>query len=198
MQQTTSLSLPSFVAARLERDSALRTIFVIAAASLILALSAQVAIPLPFSPIPMTLQPLAVLLLGAALGPVRAGIAALLYLAEGAMGFPVFSQGRGGVAILLGPTAGYLYAFPVAAAIAGWAAERGWTKRPHLTVTAMAAAIATIHLGGWSWLAGPMALGAERAFAVGVLPFLAGDAVKIALAAVLLPSAERIVSRFAR
>lgn len=198
MNQTSSMSLPAIVSTRLEGDSTLRMVAVIAGATLILALSAQVAIPLPFSPVPMTLQPLAILLLGAALGWRRAAIAVLAYLAEGAAGLPVFAGGRGGAAVLLGPTAGYLFAFPVAAAIAGFAAERRWTRRPHLTVLAMAAAIATIHLGGWSWLAGPWGLGAERAFTVGVMPFLIGDLVKIAIAAALLPAAEKIVAKLGR
>lgn len=196
--QSTSLPFPRAVAGRLAGDSLLRSSLLVLAGTLILAVSAQIAIPIPFSPVPMTLQPLALLLIGAAFGPMRAALTATVYLLEGAAGLPIFAQGHGGVAALIGPTAGYLFAFPLAAAIAGWAAERGWTKRPLSTVPGMALALAVIHAGGWSWLAGAMGLGASTAFAVGVAPFLAVDAIKVVLAAALLPAAERIVSRFAR
>jgi biotin transport system substrate-specific component len=196
--QTPSISLPRAVAGRLAGSSRVRSALVVAAGTLILALSAQVAIPIPFSPVPMTLQPLALLLIGAAFGSVRAGITATLYLLEGAAGLPVFAQGHGGVAVLMGPTAGYLLAFPLAAAIAGWAGDRGWTKHPLSTLPGMALSLAVIHAGGWSWLTAAMGLGPAAAFAVGVAPFLIGDAIKIALAAVLLPAAETIVARFAR
>jgi biotin transport system substrate-specific component len=196
--QTTSISLPRAVAGRLEGSSLVRGALVVATGTLILALSAQVAIPIPFSPVPMTLQPLALLLIGAAFGSVRAAITATLYLLEGAAGLPVFAQGHGGIAVLMGPTAGYLLAFPLAAAIAGFAADRGWTKRPLSTLPAMALSLAVIHAGGWSWLTAAMGLGPAVAFAVGVAPFLIGDAVKIALVVVLLPAAEKIVARFAR
>lgn len=195
--RTTAASLPRAIAAR-AADSALGGVILVVAGSLLLALSAQVAIPLPFSPVPLTLQPLAVLLLGAALGPTRGAAAAVVYLFEGAAGFPVFSEGRGGIIWLLGPTAGYLFAFPAAAAIAGWAATRGWTKRPLTALPGMALALATIHAGGWSWLVAAMGLAPVPAFAVGVVPFLIADAVKVLIAAALLPAAERIVAAFSR
>jgi biotin transport system substrate-specific component len=191
-----SVSLPTAIAGRVAGDSILRNAMLVIGGTLILALSAQAAVPLPFSPVPMTLQPLAILLLGAALGPARAAAVAVLYLIEGAAGLPVFSGGRSGLVALLGPTGGYLMAFPLAAAVAGWAASRGWTKSPLLTVLGMTASLAVIHAGGWSWLTAGLGLGAAAAFATGVVPFLAGDLVKIALAAVLLPAAERIVARF--
>ena len=194
--QSTPLTLPQAVAGRIAGDSLLRGALVVVAGTLILALSAQVAIPVPFSPVPMTLQPLALLLLGAAFGPARAAATATLYLLEGAAGLPVFAMGHGGIAYLLGPTAGYLFAFPLAAAIAGWAANHGWTKSPLWTIPGMALALAVIHAGGWSWLTGALGLTPAAAFTAGVLPFLAGDAVKLVLAAILLPAAERIVSRF--
>lgn len=150
-------------------------------ASLLIALAAQVAIPVPFSPVPLTLQPLAVLLVGALLGPVAGAAAASLYLLEGLAGLPVFAQGRAGVPVLVGPTAGYLYAFPAAAFVAGWA--RGPVLRIALT---LAAAIAVIHLGGWSWLAGAIGLGPWKAFASGVAPFLVNDLLKIAVATAII------------
>lgn len=196
--QTSSLSLPQMIAGRLAGDSAVRNAALVIGASLLLALSAQVAIPMPLSPVPLTLQPLALLLLGAALGPVRAAAAAALYLVEGATGLPVFAQGRGGMAVLAGPTAGYLFAFPVAAFIAGWVARSRWTRSPLTTIPGMALALATIHLGGWSWLAGVWGLDARQAFIAGVAPFLVNDAIKVTIAALLLPAAERIVAKFQR
>jgi len=184
------------IAGRLAGDSAVRNAALVIGASLLLALSAQVAIPL--SPVPLTLQPLALLLLGAALGPGRAAAAAALYLVEGATGLPVFAQGRGGMAVLAGPTAGYLFAFPVAAFIAGWVARSRWTRSPLTTIPGMALALATIHLGGWSWLVGAWGLDARQAFIAGVAPFLVNDVVKVMIAALLLPAAEKIVAKFQR
>lgn len=196
--QTSAPSLPQLIAGRLAGDSLVRNAAVVVTASLLLALSAQVAIPVPFSPVPLTLQPLALLLLGAALGPARAAVAVALYILEGAAGLPVFAQGRGGMAVLVGPTAGYIFAFPFAAFIAGWVARNRWTRSPLLTIPGMALALASIHVGGWAWLAGAWGLGAQQAFAAGVAPFLVNDVVKVLIAAALLPMAERIVARFSR
>ena len=162
-------------------------------ASLLIAASAQVAVPLPFSPVPMTMQPLAVLLVGAALGSWRGASAAALYLAEGAAGLPFFSMGRSGIAHLLGPTAGFLFAFPLAAATAGFFAERGWTRSIPRTALAMAAALAVLHLGGFSWLVAGMRLTPEQALATGFLPFVLGDVVKVIFAALLLPTAQKLI-----
>lgn len=158
----------------------------ILAASLLIGLAAQVAIPIPFSPVPLTLQPLAVLLVGATLGPVRGAAAASLYLLEGLAGLPVFAGGSFGPAVLLGPTAGYLYAFPAAAFIAGYA------NRSILRTSAvMVAAIVVIHLGGWSWLAGAIGAGTSQAFAHGVAPFLINDVLKAAIATAIAVAAHR-------
>ena len=184
-----TMNLPRFMRERVVAGSSLRNLTLIVAASLLIALAAKVAVPVPFSPVPMTLQPLAVLLVGAALGARRGAAAAALYLLEGALGLPVFAHPLG----LLGPTAGYLYAFPVAAGVVGALAERGWTATIVRTAAAMAAGIAIIHLGGWSWLATMMNLGAGPAFATGVAPFLAGDILKIAIGTALLPGLQRLV-----
>ena len=191
-------TLPQAIAGRMAGDSILRNALLIIAGSLILALSAQVAIPVAFSPVPLTLQPLAILLLGAAMGPSRAFAAVALYLVEGATGLPVFAGGRAGVAVLAGPTAGYLFAFPFAAALAGWIAANRWTRHPLTAIPGLAAALALIHLGGWAWLATVYGLGAENAFITGVAPFLVNDVVKVLAAAALLPAAEKIVRSFPR
>lgn len=174
----------SFVRGRVAVDVGL-----VVAASAIIAIAAQIAIPVPFSPVPLTLQPLAVILVGASLGAGRGAAAAVLYLLEGIAGMPVFAQGHGGAIWLLGPTAGYLYSYPFAAFVAGWFSDRGWAR------SGMFVALAVIYAGGWSWLV--QFSGIRGAFAVGVAPFLIADIVKVALGAVLLPYAERLIARFA-
>lgn len=190
---TNSYTLPRFVSERVTRNSAVRNIGLVVAASLLIALAAQVAIPL--QPVPMTLQPVAILLVGAALGSRRGASAAALYLLEGLSGLPVFAGGAAGPLVFLGPTAGYLLAFPAAAWIAGIASERGWARSATTTIPPMVLAIATIHLGGWAWLSTAMGLGAEKAFLVGVAPFWMSDILKIAIAATLLPAVQGLLSR---
>lgn len=162
-------------------------------ASLFIALAAQAAVPLPFTPVPVTGQTFAVLLVGALLGSRRGALAVGAYLAEGGAGLPVFAGGAGGAAHLLGPTAGYLFAFLPAAWIVGLFCERGWDRRTAATAGAMSVGTAVILAGGASRLA--VVVGAERAVALGVTPFLAGAALQIALAAALLPAAWRVAGR---
>jgi biotin transport system substrate-specific component len=162
-----------------------RLIALVLAFSVLNALAAQIAIPLPFTPVPITMQTFAVLLTGLLLGG-RLGLLALLtYLAEGLSGLPVFAAGRAGPAVLAGPTAGYLLAFPLASLVVGWLAERGWDRRPGTTALAMVLGNLVIYVGGVGWLA--VLLGPERAFTAGLLPFLPGDLLKLLLATALLP-----------
>jgi biotin transport system substrate-specific component len=165
----------------------------IAGASVLIAIAAQIAVPLPHSPVPLTMQPLAVLLVGVVLGSWRGAAAAVLYLLEGLGGLPVFAQGHGGAVWLIGPTAGYLLSYPLAAFVAGWVSERGWGSTITRAVAGMLAALAIIYAGGWSWLS--IVAGAERAFLLGVAPFLIADVVKVALGAALLPRAQRAIAR---
>jgi biotin transport system substrate-specific component len=162
-------------------------------ASILIGLSAQVAILLPWSPVPITLQTLAVLLTGAALGAKRGAAAVALVLVEGAAGLPVFSGWTGGLAHLLGPTGGYLIGFVVAAFLSGWLAERGWDRRPATSVAAMVLGNAAIYAVGLVWLAA--FVGWTRVLPLGLVPFLAGDALKIAVATGLLPLTWRLVRR---
>ena len=159
--------------------------------SLFVALSAQVAIPLPFSPVPVTAQTLAVLLTGALLGARRGGLCLLAYLIEGAAGLPVFAGGAGGIAHLLGPTGGYLWGFIAAAYVVGLLAERRWDRRMRTTLLAMLFGNAAIYALGLPWLAS--FVGIDRALLLGLYPFVPGDLLKLALAAVLLPSAWRVL-----
>ncbi len=158
-------------------------VMLVISGSLLVALAARVSLPLPFTPVPLTLQNFAVLLVGLLLGR-RAGFAALaLYLAEGAAGLPVFSpMGLGGIAQLLGPTGGYLMAYPVVAYLAGWIAER---DRSSFARGALAATLAEICLfvAGVSWLMfffhAPLAQAAQ----FGLYPFFFAEVMKVLLAA---------------
>ncbi|MCS6888331.1 biotin transporter BioY [Chloroflexus sp.] len=163
--------------------------------SLFVALSAQIRISLmPFSPVPITGQTLGVLLVGGLLGP-RLGLAALLlYLLEGAIGLPFFAGGAAGYTHLFGATGGYLISFPIAAALTGWLAARGWDRRFPTAIAAMVLASLVIYLIGATWLA--FFIGAQNAIVKGVLPFLLGDAIKILLAAAALPGGWQALKWF--
>ena len=161
--------------------------------SLLIALSAYLKIQLPFSPVPITGQTLAVLLVGVSLGWKKGGMSVLTYLAEGVLGFPVFAGGASGLAYLLGPTGGYLLGFVVAALAVGWLAERGWDRHVGLTLLAMLIGNALIYLPGLIWLS--RYVGVEQALPLGLYPFLIGDGVKLLLAGLLLPAGWAIITK---
>jgi biotin transport system substrate-specific component len=160
-------------------------------ASAFVALMAQIAIPLPFSPVPITGQTFAVLLVGAALGSRRGALAMSAYLLEGLAGLPVFAGGMAGPAVLIGPRGGYLIGFIAMAWLVGWLSERGLDRRIGTALIAFVLGEAVLYLCGVSVLA--IFVGAKNAPALGLLPFLPGDAIKVALAALALPAAWRIV-----
>ena len=176
------LALPQNGAARLGVQIVLAVL-----GTLLLTLSAKTKVVL--GPVDMSLQTLAVLLIAASFG-FRLGVATLLlYLTEGAMGFPVFqsSPEKGvGIAYMLGTTGGYLAGFVVMAAIVGWAADRGLDRNPIKLFGVMLAANAIMLTMGFAWLA--TLIGAEKAWAFGVVPFIVGDLIKVALAAALVPA----------
>lgn len=158
-----------------------------------LTLSAKINLALPL--VPMTLQTLVVLLIGAAYGA-RLGTATVLaYLAEAAIGFPVLAGPFGGLAPMMGPTAGYLAGFVAAACVVGWFAERGWDRSVARLFAAMAIGHALILALGFAWLAYGMHLGVEKAWLAGVVPFLAGSLIKNALGATMLPALRRLLDR---
>jgi biotin transport system substrate-specific component len=174
-----------------------RSLALVVAFSLLTALAAQVAIPLPGTLVPFTLQTFAVLLTGALLGPRLGALAMIAYLIEGASGLPFFFKGGSGVHHLLNPlTGGYLLSYPVAAFVVGLLAERGWDRRFLTAAAAMALGSVVILLGGWAWLARFMSPVAAWNF--GVAPFLVGDLIKIALAAAVLPSGWAILRKTSR
>lgn len=166
-----------------------RDILLIAGTSVVTGLAAQIAIPIPGSPVPITGQTFAVLLSGAVLGARRAMLAQLLYLAEGAIGLPVFAGARAGLGVLIGPTGGYLLAFPLGAAVTGALAERGWDRRFFTMLIAMLLGSAAIFAGGLAWLS--RFLPASQLLPSGLLPFLPGDLIKSSLAALAFPALWR-------
>ena len=188
-----AMTIPAVVIDRLVRGRAAADMLLVIGASALIAIAAQVAIPLPFTPVPLTLQPLAVILVGVTLGSTRGAAAAMLYLLEGFSGLPVFAEGHGGPIWLVGFTAGYLYSYPFAAWVAGFISERGWGSSIVRAVTGMLLALGVIYLGGWSWLA--LLTDARTAWTAGVAPFVVADIVKVAIGAALLPKAQQLVAR---
>ena len=163
--------------------------FLVVVGSLLLAASAQLKIPL--YPVPVTGQTLAVLLIGMTYGSRLGGFTVATYLLQGSLGLPVFAGGAFGVATLLGPTGGYLFGFLTASVVMGFLAERGMGRHIISTLIAMIIGNVVIYLMGATWLAS--FIGAEKALAAGVLPFLYGDALKLMVAAGLMPLAWRLV-----
>ena len=170
--------------------------------ALVVALAAQVAVPVPFSPVPMTLQPLAVLAVGGLLGAAGGLSALVLYLLLGVLGLPVFAPGGlPGALRLIGPTGGYLFAFPFAAGLTGvlvgWALASGRVTGKAILGVLLACALgmAIIHIGGVAQLA---LLGGDPAlaFRVGFIPFLTGDLLKVGLAAALILAAGPKIRSF--
>jgi biotin transport system substrate-specific component len=169
------------------------------------AAAAQVSVPLPFTVVPLTLQPMVVLIGGLALGSRLGAASQILYLAAGLAGLPVFAASATlppGPLRLLGPTGGYLMAYPLAAFATGWLAERGFDRRYPGSFAAMLAGLAIIFISGITWLAffariasGSAAVGFSAALASGLYPFVVADTVKLAIASGLVPAIWRAIGR---
>ena len=160
--------------------------------SLLIGLCAHVKVLLPFSPVPVTGQTFAVLMIGALLGARRGCLAILAYIIEGIAGLPVFATGVG-PAVLLGPTGGYLFGFIPAVYITGWLAKRGWDRRIGTTILAMIFGNLAIYTFGLFWLCCLTGFN-TTVLTLGLYPFIVGDLVKIILAAILLPSGWKLLS----
>ena len=171
----------------------LRTVILIALGTALLTFSAKINLPLPY--VPMTLQTLVVLVLGAAYGGRLGAATVIVYLAEGAVGLPVFAGPVGGLAPLMGPTAGYLLGFVAAAFITGWLSERGWDRSVAWLFVAMGVGHIIILGCGFVWLAFGMKLGFGRSWLVGIAPFIAASVIKNALGAALAPATRRMLDR---
>jgi biotin transport system substrate-specific component len=158
------------------------------------AAAAQISVPLPFTPVPFTFQPMIVLLGGALLGPRLGACSQILYLVAGLAGLPVFAASATlpqGAGRLLGPTGGYLMAYPAAAWMTGWLAARGFDRRYFTAVLAMIGGLCVIFTAGVTWLA-PFVGSFGASVRAGLLPFLLADLVKVCLAAAVLPALWRL------
>jgi biotin transport system substrate-specific component len=183
-------------------NRAVQNVVLVLIGTAILAISAKVQVP--FWPVPMTLQTLAVMLIGATYGSRVAVATVLAYIAEGALGLPVFANTPpqiAGPAYLIGPTAGYIWGWVAAAAIIGYAADKGWSRSVPKMFAAMLAGEIVLFGMGFVWLAwfatlssGAVGMGAEAAFLAGVKPFILADALKLTLAALAVPAAWRLLS----
>ena len=169
---------------------AVRAIALALIGTALLTVSAKIQVP--FWPVPMTMQTFVVLVLGMAYGWRLAGATVLLYLAQGAIGLPVFAGG-GGIAYMAGPTGGYLAGFLLAAVAVGWLAEHGWDRSMPRTLAAMLIGTGIIFACGLAWLSS--LIGLPQAVSAGLVPFLLGEAVKVALATAILPFAWRLLQR---
>lgn len=197
MAQTAVGAVLGAVSGRAELSRAIR-LAAVALMALLTAIAAQAAVPLPFTPVPLTLQPMVVLLGGAALGSRLGMWSQVLYLCAGMAGMPVFAPSAvlpPGALRLLGPTGGYLLSYPLAAFLTGWLAERGFDRRYRTSVLALSAGLAVIFAFGITWLAlfaRPAPLGVEAALRAGFYAFLPVDIYKILVAAAILPTVWRV------
>lgn len=172
------------------RNNTLVSAALVVLGSLLIAGMAQVRILLPFTPVPITGQTFAVLLVGAVLGSRLGPAAVAAYIAEGAMGLPFFAGGGAGAAWLAGPTGGYLVGFMAAAFVVGWLAERGMDRRAWSAVLAFAAGTLVIYAAGALWLS--VYVGFDKAIITGVAPFVACDVIKAVLAGLALPAGWKL------
>jgi biotin transport system substrate-specific component len=170
----------------------LRETLLIVTGVLMLAGLAQVEILLPFTPVPITGQTFGVLLIGAAYGSKRGAATMIAYIAAGALGLPFFSGGGSGLRILTGATAGYLAGFVIAAYVIGLLSERGLERSVRTSLIPFIAGTLIIYVFGVAWLSHIVG-GPARAVTLGVVPFLAGDAIKLIAAALVLPAAWGVV-----
>ncbi|MCP4536551.1 MAG: biotin transporter BioY [Chloroflexi bacterium] len=163
--------------------SLVREIALVLTGSWLIALAAQIEIPL--WPVPITGQTFGVLLVAALLGSRRGALTVMSYLLQGAMGLPVFAGGTAGIVKFAGPTGGYLIGFVMAAFVVGWLSEQGWDRNIFTTAIAMLVGNIVIYVFGLPWLAN--FIGWETVLKAGFLPFITGDLIKIALSALVLP-----------
>lgn len=180
---------PRAVLADLLPGELVRDVLLVLGGACFVGIMAQISVPLPWTPVPLTGQTLAVLCVGAALGPVRGGASMGLYLLAGVAGIPWFADGQSGWG---GPSFGYILGFIVSAIVVGALAERGADRTPIKAVPAMLAGTLIIYAVGVPWLAASLDISLSKAIDLGVRPFVGGDIIKLLLAAGLLPAAWRL------
>jgi biotin transport system substrate-specific component len=186
-----NVTLAGFVWPETASMSWLRGLALALLGSLLVAICAQINVPLPF--VPITMQTFAVLTVGAALGWRLGALSLLFYIAEGAAGLPVFAEFKAGPAVILGPTGGYIVGFVIAAAVTGWFAQKGFDRNAFKMFLAMLVGSALIYIPGVLWLT--QFTGADKALELGLYPFIWGDVLKAALAAMLFPAAWLLLDR---
>jgi biotin transport system substrate-specific component len=173
----------------------LADVLLVLAGATLVAFAAQISIPLPFTPVPITGQTFAVVLVGASLGAVRGVASLLLYLLVGIAGAPVYADQGHGWETITGASGGYIVGFILAAAATGWLAERRWDRRFSSALGAMLTGNVVIYLVGLPWLAVVLDTSLERTLELGLYPFVPGDVLKLYLAGALLPTAWKAVER---
>ncbi len=193
---TRAMRYPTLSEAALPSTGLAHDAAAVAVASLFIAVCAQIEIPLPFTPVPVTGQTLGVLYAGALLGARRGAAAVALYLLEGASGLPVFAGGAGGAAKFMGPTGGYLLGFPLGAYATGLLAERGWDRTPLKAFFMMLAGSLPIFACGLVGLS--RFVPADALLVSGLLPFVPGDILKAAASAGLLPAGWKLFGKAAK
>ena len=181
-----------FVEADSKVQRALRYVLLALAGSVLITICTQISLPL--FPVPMTLQTFAVFLIGLTYGWRLGGITVSLYLFEGAIGLPVFSGGKGGMIVFMGPTAGYLVGFLLAAIACGWFAERGFDRSYFRLFLSLLAGNILIYAPGLLWL-GTLIGWDKPVLEYGLYPFIGGDILKISMVVLLLPTVWKIVNR---
>lgn len=190
-----SLPAPRLVLADLLPGARARDAALVVGAAAFVGVAAQIAITLPFTPVPLTMQPFAVLLAGAGLGLRRGAAGMLLYVLVGLAGVPWFAQQHGGIEVVHGASFGYLLAYPFSAGLVGALASRGFDRTVPRTIATMALGLFVIYAFGLPWLMATLDVGLAEGLGLGVTPFLLGDAIKVAVAAGLLPVTWRLLRR---
>jgi len=181
---TNEKTFPSFSEKVWPRANIFREAIIILLGSWLIALTAQIVIPL--APVPATGQTFGVLLISALLGRKRGVWTVIIYLVQGIAGFPFFAGATGGIAKLIGPTGGYLFGFIFAAYVVGWLSEKGWDRRFIPTIFSMGIGNLIIYACGLTWLS--YFMGWNASLSAGLFPFIFGDILKIFLAAIILPT----------
>ena len=196
--QAATLSRATLTRAVLPRTGLLADALLVCGGTGLVALAAQISFHLGFTPVPITLQTFAVVLVGASLGTMRGTASLLLYLLIGVAGAPVYAEHKHGWEVFSGSTGGYIVGFVLAAALTGWLAERGWDRRVSTAVSVMLTGNVLIYLCGLPWLHHELHVSWAKTLEYGLYPFVAGDVIKLYLAALALPGAWRLVGRIKR